>query len=275
MPPIDTAEMLAAYDAHLRAYIPDPLPAGERVELDGPLVRFLAPRGQGWVLYSGLGGIDGAALDGLIARQVAIFRERGQRFEWKYHGHDRPADLPDRLMAAGLRPEERETVVIGRVDDVAAPVVLPDGVRLREVTGRADLDRIDALEAAVWSEDRSGLGEMLEAEIAADPEAIRVVVAEAEADGRVVCAAWARFPTGTEFATFWGGATLEAWRGRGIYRATVAHRANLAAERGLRYIEVDASDDSNPILQRLGFVPVTTTTPYVWKPPEEAEGGAS
>src|SRR5215211_4469453 len=103
MPPIDPAEMLAAYDAHLRAHIPDPLPAGERVELDGPLVRFLTPRGQGWVLYRDLGGIEGAALDELIARQVAIFRERGQRFEWKYHGHDLPADLPDRLAAAGLR----------------------------------------------------------------------------------------------------------------------------------------------------------------------------
>ena len=59
---------------------------------------------------------------------------------------------------------------------------------------------------------------------------------------------------------------FRSWRRRGIYRATVAHRANLAAARGLRYIEVDASDDSNPILQRLGFIPVTTTTPYVWRP---------
>jgi GNAT superfamily N-acetyltransferase len=76
-----------------------------------------------------------------------------------------------------------------------------------------------------------------------------------------------RFPSDTEFVTFWGGATLPAWRGRGIYRALVAHRAQLAAERGRRYIEVDASDDSRPILERLGFVAVTTTTPYVWSPP--------
>jgi hypothetical protein len=34
----------------------------------------------------------------------------------------------------------------------------------------------------------------------------------------------------------------------------------------LRYIEVDASDDSRPILERLGFDAVTTTTPYVWSP---------
>ena len=71
---------------------------------------------------------------------------------------------------------------------------------------------------------------------------------------------------GTEFATLWGGATLPEWRRRGIYRATVAYRANLAARAGFRYLETDASDESRPILERLGFTAVTTTTPYVWSP---------
>jgi hypothetical protein len=38
--------------------------------------------------------------------------------------------------------------------------------------------------------------------------------------------------------------------------------AKLAAERGFRWIQVDASADSSPILERLGFIRVTTTTPY-------------
>ena len=61
--------------------------------------------------------------------------------------------------------------------------------------------------------------------------------------------------------------TLAAWRGRGIYRALVAVRARRAVARGVRYLQVDASDDSAPILRRLGFGAVTTTTPYVWTPP--------
>jgi GNAT superfamily N-acetyltransferase len=72
---------------------------------------------------------------------------------------------------------------------------------------------------------------------------------------------------GTEFAGLWGGSTRAQWRGRGIYRALVARRAQLAAERGVRYLQVDASSDSRPILERLGFLAVTTTTPYVWTPP--------
>ncbi|MDF3147385.1 GNAT family N-acetyltransferase, partial [Streptomyces sp. T21Q-yed] len=55
-------------------------------------------------------------------------------------------------------------------------------------------------------------------------------------------------------------------RGRGIYRALVAHRARAAVDRGYRYLQVDAMSTSRPILERLGFEPLTTTTPYVYTP---------
>ena len=71
---------------------------------------------------------------------------------------------------------------------------------------------------------------------------------------------------GAEFARLWGGSTLAAWRGRGIYRALAARRAALATAEGVRHLQVDASDDSLRILERLGFIAVTTTTPYVWTP---------
>jgi GNAT superfamily N-acetyltransferase len=258
--------LLAAYNSQLRARIHERLPPGEFVERDGPIVRFMGGTSGGWVLYKDLGGLDGAELDELIARQVQAFAARGDRFEWKYHGHDLPADLPERLLAAGFVPEDQETVVIAPVAEIAGTPSPPEGVELREVTARADFERISAMEEAVWGLGHSWLPDMLEAERTTDPESIAIVVAEAA--GEVVCAAWIRFEAGTDFATLWGGATLPEWRGRGIYRATVTHRANLAARRGFRWLEVDASDDSRPILQRLGFVAVTTTTPYVWTPPE-------
>jgi len=259
------AELLAAYDAQLRTHVPERLPAGVGVERDGPLLRWFGVGGRGFVLYRDLGGLEGPALDELIARQVSVYAGRGERFEWKLHGHDLPRDLPDRLRAQGFVPEEEETVVIASVAEIAAPPHLPHGVALREVTARRDLDRIGALEHAVWGGDHpTWLADNLEAELEADPAGLAVVVAEAE--DTVVCAAWIRFEQGTEFATLWGGATLPEWRRRGIYRATVAHRAGVAADRGFRFLEVDASDDSRPILERLGFTPVTTTTPYVWSP---------
>jgi GNAT superfamily N-acetyltransferase len=247
-----STDLLELYDAELRGRVPDTLPAGAELDRDGPLFRFRNFFGpsSGFVGYRDLDGLGGDEVDALIARQVAFFGERGERFEWKLHGHDRPPDL---------------AVVIARVAEIAGEPVLPPEVALREVTGRADLERIAEMQASVWHDDHTWVVEALGAERAADPSGLTIVVAEA--GGEVVCAAWIRFEHGTSFATLWGGATLPAWRSRGIYRATVTHRANLAAARGFELLQVDASDDSRPILERLGFVAVTTTTPYIWSPP--------
>ena len=262
---LDAADLLALYDAQLRADIPDPLPKGLRVERDGPLVRFLDLGRGGGITYRDLDGIRGAELDELITRQVRVFADRGVEFEWKLHGHDQPrsaraADRP-RFRARG-EGDGRDRAGLW----IAGEVILPDSVSFREVSQRADLDRIGALEEAIWHDDRAGwLADSLEAEHVADPHSITIVVAESA--GEFVCAGWARFPSGTDFATLWGGGTLPGWRRRGIYRALVTYRANLAAERGSRYLQVDASSESRPILQRLGFIAVTTTTPFIWTPP--------
>lgn len=263
---VDATDLLARYDAQLRTVVPDPLPEGLSVERDGPLLRFTGYGNGGGIGYRDLGGIEGAELDELIARQVRVFADRNESFEWKLHGHDRPADLTERLLAHGFVPEDLETVVIAPVADVAGEVSLPDHVSLREVTARTDLERIGAMEDEIWHDGRAGwLADSLEAERAADPDAITIVVAESADE--FVCAGWVRFVSGTDFATLWGGGTLPEWRRRGIYRALVAYRANLAAARGFRLLQVDASSESRPILQRMGFVAVTTTTPYIWTPP--------
>jgi GNAT superfamily N-acetyltransferase len=44
------------------------------------------------------------------------------------------------------------------------------------------------------------------------------------------------------FARLLGGSTLPQWRGRGIYRALVAVRAQRGAARGVKYLQVEASE---------------------------------
>lgn len=265
MTDLDARSLRDAYDTQIRPEIPDPLPAGVTVDRDGPLVRILGLDHRGFITYRTLDGLAGAELDALIARQVEFFRARGEGAEWKLNGHDEPADLGDRLRAAGFVPEDLETVVVGPVAALAAAVpVLPEGVRLREVTSREDLERIAAMEEAVWNEDRSHLVTGLAKEIEADPQSITIVVAEA--GDTVVSAGWVRYLRNTGFATLWGGSTLPEWRRKGVYRALVAYRARLAEQRGKTLVQVDCSPDSRPILERLGLVAVTTTTPYVYTP---------
>jgi GNAT superfamily N-acetyltransferase len=260
---VDADDLLAAYDAQLRDHVPERLPAGVTLERDGPLLRFSGFAHGGFVGYRDLAGLDGDELDALIARQVALFAARGEEFEWKLHGHDAPADLAERLERAGFVPEERETVLVAPLASIPLDAEPPAAVALRRVRERRDLERIGSMQEAVWGEAHP-LADDLERELAADPDGLAVFVAEARDE--VVCAAWMRFPAGTQFATLWGGSTLPAWRRRGIYRALVAVRARLAAERGVRFLQVDASEDSRPVLERLGFVAVTTTTPFVWTP---------
>ena len=261
----ETDRLLDLYDTQLRAHVPDPLPAGVTVERDGQVIRTIGFGHFGWVEYRDLGDLSEAELDRLIQAQIARFAERGEPFEWKFHSHDRPPFLEERLSTAGFVAEELETVVIAETAALADAGPVPAGIAFREVFDRSDFERIGEMEAAVWGSGGSWYAGALEQELAADRAGLAVFVAEA--DGVVVSAGWVRFPSGTEFATFWGGATLPEWRGRGVYRALVTRRAQLAGDRGRRYLEVDASADSRPILERLGFQAVTQTRPYVWKVP--------
>jgi GNAT superfamily N-acetyltransferase len=255
------AVLLAAYDDQLRG-------SAEAADVptshDGPVVR-VEYSNRGFVSYRSLEGLDGAELDALIARQRDYFAAKGQPVEWKTRGHDLPADLPERLTAAGFVPEDRETVVIGESADIVERLAGRDsvaGVTIRRTEDRADFERIAAMESTVWDQDWSWLTDDLVRRHATGLTEIFV----AEADGEVVSAAWAVCKKNTDFTGLWGGSTLAEWRGKGIYKALVAVRAARAVELGYRYLQVDASDDSRPILQRLGFLAVTTTTPYVYTP---------
>lgn len=259
----DLAELLAEYDQQMRPEPAQP-PPGVRYEQDGPVLRVIG-RHVGFVSTPRDTGLRGADLDRLIARQRDYFGARGESVEWKTWGYDEPPDLAGRLRSAGFEPETEETVLIGLTSEMATEPVLPDAVILRQVTERPDMDRIAEMQSIVWDEDCSWQAEELAENVAAAPGDLQVWTAEA--DGVVVSAARIEFRPGTEFAGLWGGSTLPQWRGRGIYRALVARRAQLAAARGVRYLQVDASPDSAPILRRLGFHTVTTTTPYVWTPP--------
>jgi len=87
----------------------------------------------------------------------------------------------------------------------------------------------------------------------------------AEADDRIVGAGRLEPVEGSDFAGLWGGAVLEPWRKRGIYRALTAARARAALALGKTLVHSDSTEYSRPILERSGLIKVSTTTPYMWR----------
>jgi len=258
---VDDAQLLAVYNDQVRRGPADDGPGAHR-EVDGPVVRQVAADGYGWsgVTWSQLAGP--AAADAAIARQVSYFRDLVPQFEWKLYDYDQPPDLGRRLEAAGFTPDDPEALMVAEVADQAAGAALPDGVRLQPVTGEAGVEALIGVHGLVFGGDQSQLRNALLGQLRHAPELMAMVLAVA--GQQPVSAARINFLPGTEFAGLWGGGTLPGWRGRGIYRALVAYRARLAAGRGYRYLHVDASADSEPILRRLGFRCLARTTPYVW-----------
>lgn len=252
---------------HDQTRAPVPLGTAERpIELEGPVRKQydLDPAGHFAMVESpdGLGDDP----DGLIARVRDFFAERGQRVEWKTYDYDPPADLGERLVAAGFVPEDDEALILGEAAPLARQDIdLPDGVVVRAADDFADFARIRTMTETVWGGDQAWVTESLYPDWLARPESMDVVVIEESRDGPVLCAARGEYDA-SGFTGLWGGSTLPEWRGKGLYRATLLHRARLGLERGKDFVRVDASPDSEPILRRLGLHRVATTTPYVFDP---------
>ncbi|MFE9886585.1 GNAT family N-acetyltransferase [Streptomyces scopuliridis] len=258
---MDHDAVLAAFDRRMRRDARPDGP-GARVERVGEVVRQTGAA-HDWhgVLWSDLTE-DTAA--GAIAEQIAYFTSLGREFEWKLYAHDRPAGLADLLSAAGFTPGPTEALMVAETGDAPAAPALPDGVRLLPVTDAAGVELLADVHERAFGTDRTGLRERLSAQFASAPETVVAVVALA--GDTPVSAARMELPPGADFAGLWGGGTVREWRGRGLYRALVAHRARIAADRGYRTLHVDATDLSRPILERLGFRVLSTTTPFIYGP---------
>ncbi|WP_338693339.1 GNAT family N-acetyltransferase [Streptomyces sp. Q6] len=258
---MDQDKVLALFDRQMR-YEAKPDEPGARVERVGDVVRQVAPA-DGWngVLWSDL---DEGRADAAIAEQVRFYAASGLEVEWKAYSHDRPADLPARLTAAGFVAEETETLLVAETAVLPVDAAPPDGIRLLPVTDEAHVRLVEEVHDRAFDGGRSSIGHQLRQQLAQDPQTVPAVVA-LHGDEPVSAARLELHP-GTDFASLWGGGTVPAWRGRGIYRSLVAFRVRIAVARGFSYVQVDASSYSRPILERLGFVALGTTTPYVRQP---------
>jgi predicted N-acetyltransferase YhbS len=258
----DASTLLAVYDEQLRTDAETP--SALSVTVHGPLRLVTFPHGRGFVTYRDLGGADAAGIRELVSAALAHFTAQTEvtKVEWKTRGHDHAPGLHEALVGAGFEPEEPESIMLGEARRLAVDVPLPDGVTLRTVTDESDVRAMSAMADEAFGDPVS--------DERADSLLHRLTLDDgmelwvAEADGRMVSAGRLEPVPHTEVAGIWGGSTLEPWRGRGIYRALTAARARSALRLGKTIIHSDSTELSRPILERSGFVKVSTTTPYTW-----------
>lgn len=252
---LQTDEVLALYDDEMRR---DPVPGpGSRVERVGRIVRVVGK--DNCVLFSDLSEADA---EEVVAAQAEFFRESGAEVEWKVFGHDRPPNLEAVLASEGFAPDEPETLVVFDLRAGVPGEIATAGVEVRWVMDDVGVrDAVIARDAAFGPEAPDSSARC--ARMLKDPNQALFV---AYVEGKPVASARIEMTPGRSFASLWGGGTAPEYRHRGIYRSLVHARAILAASKGYRFLTVDARETSRPILERLGFVPLTTTRGWVLRP---------
>lgn len=252
-------DLLALYDQEQRR---EALFPSVRRDAAGPVVRYVdeLPSGEvNFVLYSQL---TAANADAVIQEQIDYFQGNGRSFEWKLYDHDTPPDLRQRLLAHGFSPGEEEAIMV--LDLAQAPEILRQPVRhdVRRLTDPAEVADVVAVEEAVWGGDRSAWGQRLSREMQTAPDYLSIYVAYVS--GVTACAGWINFPTDSQFASLWGGSTRPEYRRQGLYTAVLAARVQEAIKRGYRFLTIDASPMSRPIVARHGFQLLTLAHACVW-----------
>jgi predicted GNAT superfamily acetyltransferase len=122
---------------------------------------------------------------------------------------------------------------------------------VRRITDPSQITQVVQILNQVWNDDHEALGRTLADELTNCGNYLSIYLAYA--DGIPASTAWIRFQEGSQFAALWGGSSLPAHRQRGLYTALLSVRVREARRRNVRYLTIDASPMSQPIVTKYGF----------------------
>ena len=248
------ADLMAALDAERRVL---GIPADR-----GDVVRELAADGSGCrIVYSRLGADE---TDAAIDAEKALADAGGYPLEWKVYGHDAPADLGARLIAAGFVAEDVEQVLTLPVDDATVAAFTGQEHDVRRVVDDSGLADYAEIAREIGRDDPMGERRQLAAILHTVPDAMSIHIAYQ--DGEPVACGRVHYSTGRMCAELAGGRTRTTHRRRGLFSAVVGARLAEARERGRTLAVTDALPTSEPILTRGGFRVLTSTQPFVYTP---------
>jgi GNAT superfamily N-acetyltransferase len=173
-------------------------------------------------------------------------------FGWVTGPSTRPADLPKRLEDAGM--SHVDSLAGMTLTDLATPIAANPGVRIEETSMRDAVARSEMMGRAYGLpiEVMRVFNEMLAA--AADRIKSRGYFAYLEGSDEPVAWSYLAYIPDSPTVLLGGAATLEEYRGHGLYTALVARRLADARADGRTAAVIQADrNTSAPICAKLGF----------------------
>jgi GNAT superfamily N-acetyltransferase len=205
--------------------------------------------------------LDPPTLGRRVAEVITQFRAARRPFSWWVGPADRPADLGNRLRAAGLEGAESEVAMAADLADLSDSPPAPADLRIERVTRPGQVRDFAAVTAANWTPP--------------DADVLRFYAAAAAALLAADSPIWlyVGYLGGESVATaeltvaggvvgLYGVATLAAHRRRGIGGALTHRPLADARAAGHRTAVLQASAAGAGVYARLGFAPVGRYTEY-------------
>jgi hypothetical protein len=260
MSPTDD-ELVAAIEETLLFYPPVP-GLSEDLGIAGVRGR-VTPLSHPLANLVGLARLGADDADATISRVKERFASERKAFGWVTGPSTTPADLAERLEAAGIHHEEALAGMA--LTDLATPMRSNETVRVREVTPD-EASRESAMMARAYGmpEDVATLFVRLLA--AGGPIRSRGYLAYLD-DERPVAWSYLVYVPESEVVLLGGAATVAEARGHGIYTTLVKRRLDDARADGRTAAIIQAvRGTSAPICARLGFRELCSLDVFGWAP---------
>lgn len=198
-----------------------------------------------------------------IADEINAATGNVKALMWKVYGHDAPLSLGERLLAHGFTDHDPCVLMAAPVACVLAALGdAPDQINVRQLCEANELDAYQEIWDCVWPTAPNARYVNDYRRLATNRDPGVAFFAGFSNSDEPVTSGYLFHAPGSPFALLCGGATKATWRNQHAYSAMLSARAKCGLERGASHLAVEASPQSRPILERLGFERLSTLLFY-------------
>lgn len=253
-----STELLALYDDTMRC---NANVAGCARELTAQSSRYTTASGS--LRYIMWHQFSATEAESCVDTEIASATGHAKSLMWKLYGHDGPRNLRAHLLARGFVDHEPCALMAAPVERIASALgAASKEIVTRQLATAAELDAYQEIWDSVWPDAPNSRYVNDYRQLATDCDPGVAFFAGFSATNEPVSSGYMFHAPQAPFALLCGGATKAAWRNRHAYSTMLAARAKCAQQRGAAYLAVEASPQSQPILERLGFERLSTLLFY-------------